>query len=722
MNIIAISKSLLSSAAIVPIGSGVICVLSMALTPSPIFAQSLELDSEIENVSDTIYLDRIIVTARRVRENLQETPVAISVQNETDLSTGKVERLQDLNTVVPNAMFATANGPSMVIRGIGNQTFAGLDTQGGVGLFLDDIFVGRSPGVPSFIEDLQRVEVVRGSQVTLYGKNTIGGAVNFITQDPSDTLSGETEVSYGTDALRRIRNSFDMPLFDGQLLTRTFLTYSGQDGDIENLISGEKVFENSSIGGRFTAMADIGERTSARFTIDYEKVDDGSDQAFAPIDLALKHQDPTDYPANRKITRGGGSLKISHDFDAFELVANTGVRAFDASLLLDGDYSALPLYKQGQLQKQYQFSQEIRLHSKPKDGSPMAGDLSWLGGAFYMHDNLEGYWLFDGVAVPSGLESRNSIDTKTNTMSLFGNVGYRLTNSFEITAGGRYTYENKETQSSVTSPFGTFAFGVPYDVKDKLAFHNFSPELTLKYDLSDQNSIFARVNRGFKAGGISQFQTASGQANTYDPETSWNYEIGTKTSWLDGRLKVNATAFYTDWQDQQVLLLLSAFQNVVSNASSATSKGIEIEATYQVNDNLLISANYGYLDAKFENYADPISGDDYSGNPIPLAPKHSAGLNMQWSQELRNDMLLEADLRYSFRSPYTFDPLALSKQKPTHLVSAEIALTKGDWKASVWGKNLLNQKYVREYFYFNNTHYAVAEKGITLGMSIKRNW
>lgn len=720
---ITISKSLLLSTALVPFRSSLICILSIVLMPSPIYAQSLETNSEIESASGTVItLDPVIVTARRVSENLQKTPVAISVQRETDLSTGKVERLQDLNTVAPNVMFVTGNGPAIVIRGIGNQTFAGLDTQGGVGLFLDDIFIGRSPGVPSFMEDLQRVEVVRGSQVTLYGKNTIGGAINFITQDPSDIFSGETEVTYGTDNLHRVRNSFDAPMFGGKLLTRTFLTYSGRDGDIKNLTTGKNEFDRGSIGGRFTAMAEISDRTSARFTIDYERVDDGSDQAFAPLDLALNHQDPTDFPANRKITRGGASLKIKHDFDAFELVINTGVRAFDASLLLDGDYSALPLYKQGQLQKQHQFSQEIRLHSKPKDGSPMAGDLSWLGGAFYMHDNLEGYWLFDGVAVPSGLESRNSINTKTNTMSLFGNVGYRLTNNFEISAGGRYTYENKKSRSSVTSPFGTFAFGFPYDVKDNVEFHNFSPELALKYDLSDQNSVFARVSRGFKAGGISQFQTAGGEANSYDPETSWNYEIGTKTSWMDGRLKLNATAFYTDWKDQQVLLLLSAYQNIVSNAASATSKGVELEATFQVNDNLLISANYGYLDAKFENYVDPIRGDDYSGNPIPLAPKHSAGLNMQWSQDLSNDMLLEADLRYSFRSPYTFDPLALAEQKPTHLVSAEVALTKGGWKASIWGKNLLNQKYIREYFYYNNTHYGVAEKGRTLGISLKRKW
>lgn len=706
--------------------------LALCLSVQAGLAQSSETDPEavaVEDLSvDTEVLDAIVVTARRVNETLQQTPVAVSVQTADDMGPGKVERMHDLNQAVPNAMIGNGNGgPVMVIRGVGNQSFGGLDTQHSVGLFIDDIYVGRSFAVPSFLSDLGRVEVVRGSQATLYGKNTIGGAINFVTNDPSDEPEGMLSVSYGTDNLRKVQASVDAPILNNNILTRTFLSYSARDGDIKNLTTGKDEFDANSFGGRFVAQTNGSEDTRARFTFDLERVNDGSDQSFSPIKLALQHKTEHDYPAYQKITRGGLSLKLEKDFEAFDVISNTGVRFYDAALELDGDYGKNPPAwsgKQGQFHDQHQISQEIRVKSKDKDRDAQQGDLNWMLGAYFLYDELSGHWLYDSIAVPAGSESRNYVDTVSKTYSLFGNANYNLTDDLQLNAGLRYTFDTKRSDIEVTSPMGTNALGTPYKHRGTISFHNLSPEIGAQYNVTPDDQIYARISRGFKAGGISQFQDPSGKANTYDPEISWNYELGAKTSWMDDRLRVNVSGFYTDWKDLQTLLLLNASSsaNYVANASSATSKGFEIEAFAQLSDALTVSANYGYVKAQYDKYVDPRKGTDYSGNPMPLAPEHSAGAGVNWIHDLDNGMTIEADMRYTYRSPYTFDPLALYKQKPLHLVSADLSATFGDWKASVWGKNLLNRKYVREYFYTSGNHVGVAEKGRVVGLTLSKKW
>ena len=342
-----------------------------------------------------------------------------------------------------------------------------------------------------------------------------------------------------------------------------------------------------------------------------------------------------------------------------------------------------------------------------------------------MYEDFKGAQQYEYAAFPRSMWSSNHLQQTAATYSAFGEVGYYVTPQLELSGGLRYSYETKEGVASIVSPSGTFLFGMPAEVSASPSYQNLSPELGFSYHVSSEIMTYGKIGMGYKAGGVSQFVDSGNTANVYDPETSINYELGAKTSWLDNRVNLNVAAFYVDWRDQQVRVNvdpLTPTLRAIRNAASSHSYGIEIEGSSKLSNELTANAGYGYLQAQYDDFTDAIAGVDFSGNDLPNAPDHSFNAGLKWDHELSNDLSLFASANYSFRSSYALDSEGAYLQSPTHLADASVGFKGDNWEASLWVKNLTDERYLKGYFRSAGVDYGVAAEGRTVGVSFKSRW
>lgn len=669
---------------------------------------------------ESIVLDPVTITARRREEAVQDAPVSVTVVPRDDIGPGKVETLEDAAFRSPNTVFSAQGGP-LTIRGVGNLGISGgVDRQPGVGMFLDEVYVARPFGYPTFLDDTERVEIVRGSQATLYGKNTIGGAVNLVFRDPGARPGAELEASFGTGPQGQLRGAFDAPFTaafgTGDFAMRGFMAWVGGNGYIDNLPTGETVGNQNALATRFTVTGHLGPDTHLKIAVDYSHTDTDGGLWYAQMPLASGYMSNSDYVPINRVEIGGIMARLDHELGWARLTSITAYRGHEMKAVLDGDFTPADSLVQAQTEFQRQFTQDLRLASS---GS---GPLRWLGGLFYMYETFEGSQFFDLTSVPQAMWSSSAFSQNTNTFSAFAEVGYKVMPALELVAGLRYTFEAKDTTSSIASPSGTYMFGMPGYAAGSMDFDNFSPELSAVYTFSEGNIAFAKFARGFKSGGISPFLDVDTTANSYAPELTTSYEVGIKTTSADGRLTFNASLFYVDWQDQQAVIYTSPFTRVIRNAASATSQGVELEAAARLTENLTVSANYGYLDTRYDDFVDAVLGVVYTGNPLPFAPKNSAGAGLRWTSPVGTGQTLVAALDYSYRSSYSFNPDDLFRQGPTHLVDARVGLEAANWSATLWAKNLLDEFYLQQYFLYSGVDMGVAAQGRTFGATLKARW
>ncbi len=668
--------------------------LSVPLAPQAVLAEE----------GDAVLLDTVVVTARRFEERLQDAPVAVTAIGAADLGPAGSETLEAAALRSPNLHFNPQGGP-ISIRGITSLGISGgVDRQPAVGLFVDDVYLARPMGYPQLTWGLDRVEVVRGSQALLYGKNTIGGAVNLVLPTPDGSTGGEAFLG-----ARRAGLSWQTPLGENFALGAS-LAWSGAEGYIRNRADGRTVGDTDAASARFVLSGTFDNGTRMRLSADYGR--DASDGGlwYAPLAEAYDFTSNHDYVATNKVTTGGIALRFDHDFGGVELTSITGWRGHDMDSWLDGDFSPAAMLVQGQTERQRQFSQEFRLAS--------TGDapLGWRTGLFYMREDFRGTQFYDYANLPRNLLSLTDFDQTTTTASAYGEVIWKPSALWEISAGARYTHERKSTVSEMASPSGSNMFGMPGRAAGSISYSNLSPELSVTRRFNDRTLAYAKLSRGFKSGGISPYIEANGTANRYDPEQTTTLELGWRTGAADGAWTLGATAFYTDWKDQQAVVYTSPVTRVYRNAAAATSKGFEIEATARLHPEWQVALGYGFTDARYDDFVDTVMGQNHSGNPMPFAPKHSASISLNWGRDLANGNRLTAGLDYTFRSSHSFTPDNAFRQGAVHLLDARIGIEGERWSASLYAKNLTDDRYLRNYFNMGGTGYGVAAPGRTVGI------
>lgn len=692
----------------------------MVLAPcGPAYAQ--EDVNEAEEI--VVTLPPVVVEARRRVEDAQDAAVAVTVIGKEDIGLGQVDTLEDSAFKSPNTLYSDQGGP-LSIRGVGSLGLAaGVDRQPAVGVFLDDVFIARPFGYPKHLNDIKRVEVVRGSQSTLYGKNTIGGAVNLVTNDPGKSWGTEAKGVISADRefdepTVRLSTAFDAPFSrDGtgsDLGLRGYISWTKSGGYIENS-DGNTVGDTNALGTKLTLQGSSGDDTDLRISLDYSRDRDDGGLWYTPVEDALDFKANHDYDPDNRLDIAGISARLDHDFGPVTMTSITALRGHEMETILDGDLSSASNWVQAQTESQRQVSQEIRL-SRETD------QFDLRGGLFYMHEWFEGDQFYDQVSVAKENWSRTDFDQDTDTVSAFAELTYNISPKWEAIGGLRYTYERKSATAETSSPSGTNFMGSPYRVADTMSFHNVSPEVSVVYHINDENLSYAKVSRGFKSGGISPFVDKGNQPNSYDPETTTTFELGAKTSWLDDRLRMNGAVFYTDWSDQQAETYITSTTRILTNAAQATSAGGELEAAYRMTENLSLNANYGFLHTEYEEFFDSVLGRNYSGNPLPFAPEHSAGLGVRYLIPLDGSIDMMTGMDYSYRSSYSFNAKNEYRQDATHLLDARVGLEGHGWSATLWAKNITDERYLKQYFAFNGTDMGVAAEGRTIGLTLAAEW
>ena len=678
----------------------------------PASAQTaLEEQTEIPEVSEASEGEIIIVTARRREENLFDVPVAVTALGEEQLENLLANELSGIQGAVPNVNIVqgrgSASSANFFIRGIGQpdalQTF-----DPAVGVYFDGVYLSRIQGALLNLFDVERVEVLRGPQGTLYGKNTIGGAVNVISKKPSlDAMSGEASFTYGRFDETVAKAYVSAPLSRGSVGLSLAALYDNRDGIVTDPITGENYNDRNNLSARAILRALPTDTVELIASADYtrQRNDLTLGQATAPLfqtDFALGavplvpvvNDDPYDYRASTSFSDGegqrldhwGASLTANVDLtDALQFVSITAYRELRPDLFIDIDATEFVLGDVFVGIDQSQLSQEFQLKYA-------ADRLNGVVGLYYLDEKVSSHQeayaddLFAFGGAPISFTRLIDDNQRTQSYAAFGQFTYDFTDRFGITAGLRYTREEKRynrfttTQSSL-GPLSGLDFSFPGDLPaplnqdDEAVFDAWTPSLALSFEPTEDTLIYASASRGFKSGGF------NGRANSladltlivdgvsqlvtrFEPETVWTYEIGAKGSFADGRVQLSAAAFYSDYKDFQARVgggvAGSAGAGVfpVLNAGKLRITGLEFEALVRPTDPLTLTASVGYLDADYKEFADGrrVPPQSFScnptGNEVVCEPAFAPPLTMRLGGEYSiplapaTELSLGGDIRF----------------------------------------------------------------------------
>ncbi|MEM9750554.1 MAG: TonB-dependent receptor, partial [Pseudomonadota bacterium] len=714
------------------------------LTGAPQMAAAQE--SGLEEASTR--LDMITVTARRREENLQDIPLSVSAFTADAIATLQADDLSGLQYAVPNFYFDEGDASNAVVylRGVGqNDSLAFADS--GVGVYVDDVFIARSQAAFLELFDVEAVEVLRGPQGTLYGRNTIGGAVKFISKKPTDEFEARLEAGVGNFDFATVKGRVSGPIAEGVLRGKVAFAYSRRDGYNTNLFTGEDDGDQNSFSGRAGLYYEPTDTFQVDLTIDgrIERPDTARNPTLATGGVGIPDpvNDPftlqafgvPDDPFIVNVNAGGLSdteaygvtLKATWNAtDAITLESITSYRSFDFDLNLDTDGTPLPLLDVLVIQDQSQVTQELRA-TYDNDGR-----FVFTGGLFYFHDDDLTFSgvdngsasLFGFPVTAFGLATSSLADTDqiTDSYAIFGDATYDITDKLSFSAGLRYTYEEKESARRFENFFDpTFSViqerpeflsgvGVPgVTIEGETDFDAFTPKFSLSYQATDDILLYASASRGFKSGGFSGRANSEFGFEPFEPEFVWSYEGGVKSSWADGRLIANLAYFYNDYTDIQVTAfgadpVTGVFVDLFTNAAAATIQGVEVELFANPTQALSLTGSVGFLDAEYDEFEALVNGvpTDVSDRPLVNAPEWSASMGATYTAPMNNILtgVVHADLAYrsEFANEVTGSP-ALT-QESYWLANAFVAVKTDDgrWEARAGVRNIGDEEIIVQGF------------------------
>jgi len=667
-------------------------------------------------------LEEVVVTAQHRAENLQDVPIAITAIGSEELRAADISDVNAISLRTPGFSMGTFNPaqPQLFIRGIGSNADGASEDQSVV-VFLDGVYLGRTAGQAFDLFDLERVEVLRGPQGTLYGKNAAGGALNIITQKPTDEFAGAVEVSGGDLGYFSTRAKVSGPLTD-TLAGKLSASYKERDGYVESVVSNLDDFNSyDSTAIRGQLLSRPSDCLELLFTADYSednrvspgrntgtKFLQGQIVAAGPFDPDFYENMLSEEPRS-DVETWGVSLQADWEIGDGTLTSITAYRETDADvrdLAFSVDYRYLGLASLDNYfdEKGEQFSQEIRY------ATDLSDTLFLQSGIYYLNEQVDRVESLDIVCgllcrvppsspifLPTGSADQSN---ETDSYGVFAQATWTMTDRLDLTVGARYTYEEKDA-SNVGSPDGAFAILQPYDVEMSENWDAFTPKAALNYALSDELTAYATVSTGFKSGGFQGLAPTAVAASTpFDEEKVTNYELGLKGTVLDDTLRFNAAAFYTQYDDLQVLILTVQPSGLpgpqlTANAGEAEIQGFELEAQWLLGSYFQLQATYAYLDTEYtqlENNLEP-----FEGNSLRNAPDNAFSLSAIFDYPLASGSInARADYTYkddAYQDIQNQDEAAMPSYDVLNLRLAYMAADER-WEVAAWVKNALDEEYL----------------------------
>jgi iron complex outermembrane recepter protein len=660
-------------------------------------------------------VSELIVTAQRVEENIQQVPVAVSAFSAAALERNNVESLTDIALRTPGFSMGQVDPvqQNFAIRGIGSA-FGISQNAGGdpsVVVFVDGIYAGKG-GVPDIDAlDLERIEVLRGPQGTLFGKNAVGGLIQFVSRKPSADTRLRLQGQLGNYD-RRAFNAYGNVALSESVFLAGGVSVKKRDGYEFNEGTGNRVnnedLKTTRVALRFLPSEDLD------LVLSYDVTD--QDQKGNPrdniCDATLRggihcvgvNPDPrimnayTDGKIRRLLKIYRAEVNWTTPFGLVTSV--TGFR--DVKLNFVTPFFSNPVRPPNQIEsteidheKNQQFSQEVRLAFDMMD-ERLRGQV----GVYYLHeDNNRTEYLIQDFPTPAitGVAVYPQM-VNSKSFAVFGQVAFDIMPTLTATVGARMTWEEKDGRfigQKLSGPGLPPPLAANYDVRGSEDWNALTPRFALDWQASEDILVYASATRGFKSGG---FQGIAGsgpsQSTPYDPEYAWSYEAGAKTQWLEGRLRLNLSVFKTDYDDLQTSQLVPLCCVVVGNAATAEIEGAELEWVIAPFPGFQIDGSYAYLDAKFTSFATGATGN-FTGNQLPRSPKDKLNIGVQYSTDLAGEWNLLARVDYAHQSHMFFEASNIAAQKQEGYINwdARVALTSPDerWQVAVWGKNLSDE-------------------------------
>jgi iron complex outermembrane recepter protein len=676
-------------------------------------------------------VEGVVVTARRREESLQDVPIAVSAFSEERLEQAGAQDITTLQKITPNTTVQIARGSNTTliafIRGVGQQDpLPGFEP--GVGLYIDDVYVARPQGAVLDIFDIQRIEVLRGPQGTLYGRNTIGGAIKYVTEKIGAEPELTARVQLGTYDQRDFIVSGDLPLGNGFGISGAVASYH-RDGYGRNLFTGAEHYNRETLAGRLSA--EWVPNANLFFRLAYDRVDDDSNPRHGhrevpaigltgPIPNGAVLDNEYDTRAgigdrNSVVTEGLSLLAQWQLNETITLKSITAGRRGETTTVIDFDNEPQPLLDIPATYDDQQFTQEFQLLY---EGERLQGVL----GVYYLDGEANN--TFDTILGGVGLTIGSINNITTESLAVFGDFSFDVTEQLSVSAGGRFTRDDKTGRifrANYSGPGGQRSPLLGGPARPPLAIRTnytasrtdeqFTPRVSVRYEFNPDLTAYASYSRGFKSGGfdprgdaISTPQTVEG----FEPETVDAYEVGVKGSALDRRLNFAAAVFASEYQDQQVTTQVPlpppavGIASFVDNVGNSSIRGIELEGNFRITDNLTAVGSLGFIEAEFNEFTRfnlvTRQFEDISEQVVfQNTPDWTHYFALTYSTNLPDGSEFSFTPSVSYRGPYSqFEfPNPLVDQDAFALVDAVVSLTSPDGRlrASLQGRNLTDERY-----------------------------
>jgi iron complex outermembrane recepter protein len=741
---------------------------ALIMASQPALAQSAAAEEDANN-------KEIVVTAQKRTENLRDVPISITAIGAEELKERGIQNVQDIQFGTPNLVtYSTTDiNPNIIIRGIGSGS-RNIGFESTLGIYIDGVYQGRSSGFFSDLDDVERVEVLRGPQGTLFGKNTTAGAINITTTTPSNDFKGNISAGYGNFNAWRVSGGLSGALVTDKVFAKISGFREKADGTVRNIApTGFKRVNDEDRYGfrgmlRFTPTENF--EFDLRGDLSNTKRAGFEDEVLSIVQNPFVIPDDSVVPGRRtisnnsrdqtKVTQRGvsGTARLTigdHILSSITAYRTQGL----TSLNLDPDNTGFNYLRQDFRDKTKQFSQEIQL------ASPSSGRLKYVIGLYYYNQKSNSdrqtfvgpdlaNFLLGGFGIPAALLDRDDIRTigsvKTEALAGYFNASFEITDRFSLIGGARVTKETKQLNVSQSAPLfislpdvlipGQPLYVATANATDGLKRSDFSPTLGVQYKLGDRVNSYARWSKGFKSAGWNAELLRPTNNGVRDPdffeasgirfgsESVDNYEIGIKGDALDRKVRFGFAAFMTNYKDIQFSRFVGGLAGYATDNSNARIKGFELELDMEPADGLTISANYGFADAKYrKNATGSVCGDTCIPGTRLVAPRWTLGLGAGYEAKISDNSSLNFRLDYSYRSDdggfglaSTTDPTVETRANTNTpafgLLDGRVSYKNGGIEFAIWGKNLLNKNYfVDRLLENNNALLGVVHEGVTYG-------
>lgn len=730
-----------------------ILFVAVSLLPAEVFSQS---SGQQREQSEPV-LEEIVVTARKFEESLQDVPIAVTVLDGKELAESNIFDLSQIAGRVPSLTWQSHNTQhsEISLRGIGTIRNFGPAGDASVGTFLDEIYISRRGVSTPPLFDLERVEVLRGPQGTLFGKNVVGGALSIITAKPQFERDASFSVGAGNYSAIQSSGHVTGPASDTVALRFAFYQEK-HDGYAENIVFGEELEDLEAYAARASLAWLLSDTVRFDLTID-ASTQDGNGQSRHAVDDPLVAGPGTVTPN----LRSQDPRTNESPYDQWAEKDTRGITARTEWDIGSGTATYLAAWRTGEGTIRWTQTGSTSpptltdsTLTQPEDNSSLTQELryasnrdsrfNWLVGFYYLNDKTDYQARNKATSfLPGGAGSlRDILDGDYNTIvdfesrdyAIFADTNYRITDELTLSLGGRYTRNEKDWEIEAVvlglgpppSILPTAPVQGPYQVTDSDAWSEFTPKVSLDWQFADDMLAYASAAKGFKGGG---WQSGAGNAIAasipYNPETAWTYELGLKTELFGGRMRFNAAAFYTDFQDLQVELLDDVnLVLVIANAADAVVKGLEVEMDAALTESLTLFASGSYIDSEYKDYIDPLRGFDYSGNTIQRTPETQYRVGFDFNRPVSRNIVLIGNAQYSYQSKFYFGPDSTNFEPSYGLLDMRLGFGQadGNWSVLAWARNLTDELYRVSIIPFVGDEFSSFGAPRTYGLTFSMNF